>query len=65
MDTLYEMRLPPGVTEKNMGYIIDNFDVELKHTELGPVIKGKKEDLENIKDYMIKSLNERIKHFEK
>lgn len=65
MDELFEMRLPPGVTEHDLAYIIENFDVELKHTEMGPTLKGTKQDLENIRDYMVKSLNERIRHLEK
>lgn len=61
---LYEMRIPPGVTERNMAEIISNYEVELAHTDDGPVLKGEMEELEKIRDYMIKSLNERIKEFE-
>ncbi len=61
---LYEMRIPPGVTERNMDEIISNYEVELAHTDDGPVLKGEMEELEKIRDYMIKSLNERIKEFE-
>jgi hypothetical protein len=58
------MRIPPGVTERNMAEIISNYEVELAHTDDGPVLKGEMEELEKIRDYMIKSLNERIKEFE-
>jgi hypothetical protein len=58
------MRIPPGVTERNMAEIISNYKVELAHTDDGPVLKGEMEELEKIRDYMIKSLNERIKEFE-
>lgn len=58
------MRIPPGVTERNMAEIISNYEVELAHTDDGPVLKGEMEELEKIRDYMIKSLNERIKEFD-
>jgi hypothetical protein len=61
---LYEMRIPPGVTERNMAEIINNYEVELSHTDDGPVLKGEMEELEKIRDYIVKSLNERIKEFE-
>lgn len=58
------MRIPPGVTERNMAEIINNYEVELSHTDNGPVLRGEMEELEKIRDYMVKSLNERIKEFE-
>lgn len=61
---LYEMRIPPGVTERNMAEIISNYEVELAHTDNGPVLKGEMEELEKIRDYIVKSLNERIKEFD-
>ncbi|MDP1551892.1 MAG: hypothetical protein Q8M06_02605 [Methanobacteriaceae archaeon] len=62
---LYEMRIPPGVTESNMAEIITLFEVELTHTEYGPVIKGELEELEKARDHIVKSLNERLKQWEK
>lgn len=58
------MRIPPGVTERNMAEIISNYEVELAHTDNGPVLKGEMEELEKIRDYIVKSLNERIKEFD-
>lgn len=57
------MRIPPGVTERNMAEIITNYEVELSHTDNGPVLIGEMEELEKIREYMVKSLNERIKEF--
>jgi hypothetical protein len=61
---LYEMRIPPGVTESNMAEIITLYEVELTHTEYGPVIKGELEELEKARDHIVKSLNERLKQLE-
>lgn len=59
------MRIPPGVTESNMAEIITLYEVELTHTEYGPVIKGELEELEKARDHIVKSLNERLKQWEK
>lgn len=59
------MRIPPGVTERTMANIIDQYEVELVHTDYGPVIKGEITVLEEIRDYIIKDLNQRINEFEK
>ena len=61
---LYEMRIPPGVTERNMAHIIGNYEVELKHTDYGPIIQGEMNELEKVRDYLVKSLNERLKELE-
>ena len=58
------MRIPPGVTESNMAEIITLYEVELTHTEYGPVIKGEVEELEKARDHIVKSLNERLKQLE-
>lgn len=58
------MRIPPGVTERNMAEIITNYEVDLAHTDHGPVLKGEMEELEKVREYVVKSLNERIKLFE-
>ncbi|MDP3624846.1 MAG: hypothetical protein Q8R66_13115 [Methanobacteriaceae archaeon] len=61
---LYEMRIPPGVTERNMAEIITNYEVDLAHTDNGPVLKGEMEELEKVREYVVKSLTERIELFE-
>jgi hypothetical protein len=58
---MYEMRLPPGVTERLVAQVITKFNLEIKNTDDGPLLYGKKEDLENAQDYIIKALNERLK----
>ena len=57
------MKLPIGVGEKVLADTIDKFDVKLKHTDLGPVIQGTMEELENAKDFIVKEMNERINKF--
>jgi len=63
-EEMYEMRLPPGVTERLVAHVITQFNLEIKNTDLGPVLYGKKEDLENAQDYIIKALNERLKELD-
>lgn len=63
-EKLYEMRIPPGITTRIMASVIDQFEVELKQTDYGPVLLGKKEVLENAQDFIIKAINERIKELE-
>ncbi|MDR3292203.1 MAG: hypothetical protein LBT10_08675 [Methanobrevibacter sp.] len=60
----YEMKLPNGFGEKMLADVISNFDVNLKHTEFGPKLIGSKEELENAKNFLVKSLNERLRDFE-
>ncbi|MDR3223549.1 MAG: hypothetical protein LBT66_07470 [Methanobrevibacter sp.] len=60
----YEMKLPNGVGEKMLADVINNFDVNLKHTEFGPKLIGSIEELENAKDFLVKSINERLQDFE-
>jgi len=60
----YEMRIPAGVSGQILAEIMEKFDVDIKHTDYGPVIVGEKEDLENAQDMIIRSLNERIKELE-
>ncbi|KAF5073657.1 MULTISPECIES: hypothetical protein [Methanobacterium] len=64
-DMLYEMRIPPGITERIMAEVITKFDLELKTTDDGPLLYGKKENLENAQDHIVKALNQRIKELEK
>jgi hypothetical protein len=63
-EMMYEMRIPAGVTESMVAHVVRDFDVELKPTEAGPVFYGKKEVLENVQDYVIKALNERLRELE-
>jgi len=56
----YEMRLPMGVGEQILANTIEKFEVELKHTDYGPILVGKMEELENAKDFIVKSINERL-----
>jgi len=58
---MYEMRLPPGVTERLVARVITEFNLEIKNTDEGSLLYGKKEDLENAQDFIIKALNERLK----
>ncbi|MDR2830465.1 MAG: hypothetical protein LBB45_05455 [Methanobrevibacter sp.] len=60
----YEMKLPNGVGEKVLADTINNFDVNLEHTEFGPKLIGSIEELENAKDFIVKALNERLQDFE-
>ena len=64
-DMLYEMRIPPGITERIMAEVITKFDLELKNTDDGPLLYGKKENLENAQDHIVKALNQRLKELEK
>ena len=59
-DMIYEMRIPPGVTEGMVAEVVGKFDLELKNTDDGPLLCGKKENLENAQDHIVKALNERI-----
>lgn len=56
----YEMRLPNGVGEKVLADVISQFNLELKHTEYGPTLIGKEDELENAKEFIVKSINERL-----
>ncbi len=61
----YEMRIPPGVSGQMLAMVMEKYDVDVKQTEYGPVLCGKKEDLENAKDDFVKALNERINELER
>ncbi|GAA5819390.1 MAG: conserved hypothetical protein [Methanobrevibacter sp. CfCl-M3] len=60
----YEMKLPNGIGEKMLADVIKNYDVKLKHTEFGPKLIGSIEELENAMNFIVKSLNERVRYFE-
>jgi len=55
------MRLPNGIGERILAHTIEKFEVRLKHTDYGPVLIGTMEELEEAKDFIIKSMNERLK----
>jgi len=57
----YEMRLPPGVTERSVAAVIGKYELEIKQTDYGPVLYGEKEDLEKARDDIVKDINERLK----
>jgi hypothetical protein len=61
----YEMRIPPGVTGQIIAEVMENYDLEVKQTDFGPVFLGEMTNLEDARDYIIKSLNERIAELEK
>lgn len=44
--------------------IMEKYNVELVQTDEGPVLQGELEELEKVKDEIIKYLNERIKELE-
>jgi len=60
----YEMKIPAGVPGQILAEIMEKLDVDVKQTDYGPVIIGKKEDLETAQDMILRSLNERIKELE-
>jgi len=64
-DMLYEMRIPAGITERIMIEVINEYGLEIKNTDDGPVLMGKKEDLEKAQDHIVKALNQRLKELEK
>jgi hypothetical protein len=64
-EMMYEMRIPAGITERIMIEVINEFGLELKNTDEGPVLLGKKEDLEKAQDHIVKALNQRLKELEK
>jgi hypothetical protein len=63
-EMMYEMRIPPGVTERLVAQVITQYNLELKNTDDGPLLYGKKEDLESAQDYIVKALNERLKELD-
>ncbi|BAW30868.1 conserved hypothetical protein [Methanothermobacter sp. MT-2] len=61
---LYEMRLPHGITGSMVIKIIEGYDVELVQTDQGPVLQGELEELEKVRDEIVKYLRERVKELE-
>jgi hypothetical protein len=64
-EMMYEMKIPAGITEGIMVEVITKFDLEIKNTDEGPLLYGKKENLENAQDHIVKALNQRLKELEK
>ena len=61
----FEMRIPPGVSGQIIAHVMDNYDLEVKQTDAGPVFQGEIKNLEDARDYIVKALNERIDVLEK
>ncbi|HEX7467612.1 MAG TPA: hypothetical protein VF324_03350 [Methanobacterium sp.] len=61
----FEMRIPPGVSGQIIAHVMDNYDLEVKQTDAGPVFQGEIKNLEDARDYIVKALNERIAELER
>ena len=61
----FEMRIPPGVSGQIIAHVMDNYDLEIKQTDAGPVFQGEIKNLEDARDYIVKALNERIAELER
>jgi len=61
----FEMRIPPGVTGQIIANVMENYNLEVKQTDAGPVFQGEFKNLEDARDYIVKALNERIQELEK
>jgi hypothetical protein len=61
----FEMRIPPGVTGQIIANVMENYDLEVKQTDMGPVFQGEIKNLEDARDYIVKALNERIVELER
>ncbi|MEW6011385.1 MAG: hypothetical protein AB1604_08845 [Euryarchaeota archaeon] len=61
---LHEMRIPPGVTGLIMAEVMENYKVEMVHTDYGPMLQGEVKELEKVRDFLVKALNERINELE-
>ena len=44
---------------------MENYNLEVKQTDAGPVFQGEIKNLEDARDYIVKALNERIDELEK
>ncbi len=61
----FEMRIPPGVAGQIIAYVMENYNLEVKQTDAGPVFQGEMKNLEDARDYIVKALNERIAELER
>jgi len=60
----YEMRIPPGITGQIVAHVMEEFDIEVKQSDFGPVFIGEMKNLEDARDYIVKELNARISELE-
>jgi len=60
----YEMRIPPGITGQIVAHVMEEFDLEVKQSDFGPVFLGEMKNLEDARDYIVKELNARISELE-
>ncbi len=56
----FEMIIPPGVTGMIIAYVMENYNLEVKQTDAGPMFQGTIKNLEDARQYIVKALNERI-----
>jgi hypothetical protein len=61
----FEMIIPPGVTGMIIAHVMENYNLEVKQTDAGPMFQGEIKNLEDARDYIVKALNERIDVLEK
>lgn len=60
----YEMRIPPGITGQIVAHVMEEFDLDVKQSDFGPVFIGEMKNLEDARDYIVKELNQRISELE-
>lgn len=60
----YEMRIPPGITGQIVAHVMEEFDLEVKQSDFGPVFLGEMKNLEDARDYIVRELNARISELE-
>ncbi len=61
----FEMIIPPGVTGMIIAHVMENYNLEVKQTDAGPMFQGEMKNLEDARQYIVKALNERIDVLEK
>jgi hypothetical protein len=61
----YEMRIPPGVPGQVIAKVMEKYELEVKQTDFGPMFQGEMTNLEDARDFIVKSLNDRIIDLEK
>jgi len=60
----FEMRIPPGITGQIVAHVMEEFDLDVKQSDFGPVFIGEMKNLEDARDYIVKELNARISELE-
>ena len=58
------MRIPLGINQKELANAITEYELELEHTDFGPVLIGSIVKLDEASRSIVDSLNERISKFE-